>query len=168
MKTPFLISFFLVLGLNTFGQNYGSFDELKNEIISKTIPLISTENLKKIENTKKPLLILDARDKKEYAVSHIKGAKYVGYGIFETPNMQGINKTTTIVVYCSVGYRSEKVGEKLKKMGFTKVMNLHGGIFEWKNKGYSVYNPSGDETEKIHAYDKSWGKWLTNGEKIYD
>ena len=163
-----LILFFLALGANMFAQNYESFEELKNEIISKTIPLISAEDLKKVENTKKPLLIIDAREKKEYNVSHIKKAKYVGYDNFKISKLKRVDKNTTIVVYCSVGYRSEKIGEKLKKAGFKKVMNLQGGIFDWKNKGYPVYDNKGKETKKIHTYSKSWGKWLTKGEKIYE
>ena len=168
MKKLGLIYLFLIIGLTSFSQNYESFEELKNEIISKTIPLISAEELKKVENTKKPLLILDAREANEFNTSHIKGARYVGYDKFKISKLKKIDKATTVIVYCSVGYRSEKVGEKLKKAGFKKVMNLQGGIFDWKNKGYPVYDNNGKETEKIHGYSKPWGKWLTNGEKIYE
>jgi len=168
MKKQLLILFFLALGINGFSQNYKNFEELKNNIISKTVPLISVQKLKKVEETKKPLLILDAREKNEYNVSHIKNAKYVGYDNFKIKNLKSIDKETTIVVYCSVGYRSEKVGEKLKKAGFKKVMNLQGGIFDWVNQGYTVYDNDGKETKKVHAYDKSWGKWLTKGEKVYE
>jgi len=168
MKKQFIILLFIGLALNAFSQDYKSFDELKNEIISKTIPLISVEDLKKAENTKSSLLIIDAREKKEYYVSHIKKAKHVGYDNFKLSKLKDVEKNTIIVVYCSVGYRSEKVGEKLKRAGFTKVMNLQGGIFDWKNKGYSVYDNKGAETQKVHAYDKSWGKWLTKGDRVYD
>jgi rhodanese-related sulfurtransferase len=168
MKKQFLIVLFLVIGLNSFTQNYESFEELKNEIISKTIPLISVDELKKVENTKAPLLVLDAREEVEYNVSHIKNAKYVGYDNFKIKTLKEVDKNTTVIVYCSVGYRSEKIGEKLKKAGFTKVMNLQGGIFDWVNSGYSVYDNTGKQTLKVHAYDKSWGKWLTKGEKIYE
>ena len=47
-------------------------------------------------------------------------------------------------------------------------MNLRGGIFDWVNMGYPVYDKEGNETQKIHAYDKSWGKWLIKGEKVYE
>ena len=72
-----------------------------------------------------------------------------------------------IVVYCSLGIRSEKISEKLKAEGYSNVRNLYGGIFEWKNKGFEVFDSEGKETEKVHAYSKSWSKWLKNGEKIY-
>ena len=168
MKKPLIILLFLALGLSSFAQNYNSFEELKNEIISKTIPLISVQELKKVETTKKPFLILDAREKTEYNTSHIKNAKYVGYDKFKMSSLKGVDKNTTIVIYCSVGYRSEKIGEKLKKAGYTKVLNLQGGIFDWVNSGYLVYDNNGNETSKVHAYDKFWGKWLTKGEKVYE
>ena len=163
-----LIVLFLIFGKLCFSQNYTSFNEMKENIISKTIPLISVQELKKIENTKKPLLILDAREKKEFDVSHLKKAKFVGYDNFEISELKEIDKETIIIVYCAVGYRSEKVGEQLKKTGFTKVMNLKGGIFDWVNSGLPVFNNGGSETKKIHPYDKSWGKWLTKGEKAYE
>jgi rhodanese-related sulfurtransferase len=168
MKKESIIFLFLLLGLNCLGQDYSSFEVLKNEIISKTVPLISVETLKQLENTKTPLLIIDAREKQEYNASHIKGAKQVGYDDFKASLLRAIDKETTIVVYCSVGYRSEKVGEKLKKIGFSRVLNLQGGIFDWVNSGYPVYDNYGKETQKIHVYNKSWGKWLTKGEKVYD
>jgi hypothetical protein len=70
-------------------------------------------------------------------------------------------------VYCSVGYRSERIGEKLLKLGYTDVVNLYGGIFEWKNQGLDVYNSSNYPTDSVHTYNKSWGKWLVKGIKVY-
>jgi rhodanese-related sulfurtransferase len=168
MKRQTLLLLFLFLGFNSNGQNYSSFNELKNNIISKTIPLISVNELKKVENTKAPLLILDAREQNEFNVSHIKNAKHVGYDQFDIKEFKKTDKETTVVVYCSVGYRSEKIGEKLKKAGFKKVMNLEGGIFDWVNSGHPLYNGDGGQTEKVHAYDKTWGKWLIKGEKVYE
>ena len=55
---------------------------------------------------------------------------------------QGWSKSDTIVLYCSIGYRSEKIGEKLVEMGYGHVFNLYGGIFEWVNRDLPVYNAS--------------------------
>ena len=168
MKKTVLILFYLGFVLTAISQNYASFDEMKASIVSKTIPLISVEELKKTEKTRTSFLILDAREKNEYDISHIKKAKFVGYDNFNLSEWKNIDKETIIIVYCSVGYRSEKVGEQLKKAGFNKVLNLKGGIFDWVNSGFPVYDNGGNETKKIHAYNKSWGKWLTKGEKIYE
>lgn len=156
------------LTLSSCAQEYKNFEELKTKIVSKTIPLITVDKLKSKQDAKSSILIIDAREINEYNASHIKDAKFVGYNDFTIKSLKKVDKETTIVVYCSVGYRSERVGEKLKKAGFKKVMNLKGGIFDWVNKGYLVYDNDEVETKKVHAYDKSWGKWLTKGEKVYE
>jgi len=133
-----------------------------------TVSFIKTKELIELSKEDKQIVLLDAREKKEYNVSHIEGAKYVGYDSFKISSVKNVDKSSKIIVYCSVGYRSEKVGEKLQKAGYKNVFNLYGGIFDWKNKGYQLVDKKGEKTEKIHAYDQSWGKWLEKGEKIYE
>jgi 3-mercaptopyruvate sulfurtransferase SseA len=72
----------------------------------------------------------------------------------------------TVVVYCSVGYRSERVGERLKALGFRDVRNLYGGIFQWVNEGRPVYNATGP-TRQVHPYSALWSTWLRQGEAVY-
>ena len=115
---------------------------------------------------KKEYVFLDSRTLDEYTVSHIKDAVWVGYDDFELNRISGITKNAKIIVYCSVGYRSEKVTEKLLEAGFLNVYNMYGGIFEWVNKGYSVYNSEG-ETKEVHGYNKKWGLWLKKGKVVY-
>jgi rhodanese-related sulfurtransferase len=112
------------------------------------------------------VLFLDAREPAEYAVSHLKNAVFVGYDHFDPGVAKDWPKDRRIVVYCSVGYRSEKVTEKLMNAGFTRVANLYGGIFEWVNCNYPVYDDKGP-THRVHAYDRTWGIWLKKGKKIY-
>lgn len=100
-------------------------------------------------------IILDARQEKEYAVSHIKDAQWVGYEEFDNAKVNALPRNKPVIIYCSVGYRSEKVGEKLKEMGFQNIYNLHGGIFEWVNQGKPVYH-GGEQTDSIHAYSRTW------------
>lgn len=110
---------------------------------------------------------LDAREKAEYAVSHIQGAIWVGFDDFQIDRVKNLDKSQPIVVYCSVGYRSEKISVQLVKAGFLNVQNLYGGIFEWKNQDKKVVNTQNQPTEKVHAYNKTWGVWLKKGTKVY-
>ena len=80
--------------------------------------------------------------------------------------LHGINKNAPIIVYCSVGYRSEKISEKLLAAGYKNVENLYGGIFEWKNKRNTVVDKNGI-TNNVHPYSKTWGVWLKNADKVY-
>ena len=114
-------------------------------------------------------LLLDTREKEEFQVSHMAKAIWVGNKNFDADEILSIvpNKKKPIVVYCSIGVRSEIVGEKLLKNGYTEVYNLYGGIFDWKNKGFPVYDSIGQETDRVHAYNKHWGKMLNNATKVY-
>jgi rhodanese-related sulfurtransferase len=144
------------------------FNSKVNSLINGSVPLVHQDSLSKIlESNKKPILI-DARSIEEYEVSHIKGAKFVDYDSFSSEMVEGLNKDEQVVVYCSIGYRSEKIGEKLKDMGFTNVLNLHGGIFDWKNMGHDVVNDKDMVTDSVHTYNKSWSKWLNKGVKVYE
>ena len=119
---------------------------------------------------KDEVTLLDTREPDEYAVSRIEGAINVGYNKFSSEEVLNQLKPgdELIVVYCSLGIRSEKIGEKLKKAGFQNVRNLYGGIFEWKNNDYPVVDSEGNTTEKVHPFSRVWGKWLLKGEKAYE
>lgn len=138
------------------------FESKINQTINFTVPLIGVEELKDIQDE---VYIFDTREIKEYNTSHIQGAQYLGYDHFNPEPLQNIPKNSPIVVYCSIGYRSEKIGEKLKNMGFTNVRNLYGSLFEWVNNGYPVINNKEIATDTIHTYNARWSKWV-NGKRI--
>ena len=115
-----------------------------------------------LHDHKTDYLILDIREIEEYQVSHIPGAIYFGYDHPVYELLDDIPTDQPILVYCSIGYRSEKMGEKLQKRGYTVVKNLYGSIFEWANQGYELHNPQGHSTQQVHTYNKRWSKWMTN------
>lgn len=142
------------------------FEKKIEGLIDHSITTISCERLQQKIATPN-LYLLDAREKEEYKVSHLENATWIGYNTFNANSMKEIPKDAIVVVYCSVGYRSEKIGEKLQKMGYSKVYNLYGGIFEWTNRAYPLVNANNKSTIEVHAYDQDWGRWLNNGKKVY-
>jgi rhodanese-related sulfurtransferase len=172
---PFFIQYFLLPSL-FFGLGIVSlaaqqtlnpkFEKKVASLIDNTIPTINCPTLYKKIATEN-LYLLDAREAVEYKVSHLKGALYIGYDHFSAMKVLRIPKAATLVVYCSVGYRSEKIGEKLKALGYSKVYNLYGGIFEWSNAGYPLVDEQETPTQKVHAFNKDWGRWLEKGTKVY-
>ncbi len=146
--------------------NSEDFDKKISKTINFSIPVMGVDELKEMQED---VILLDARPQSEYDVSHIKGAKRIGFRNIEEAALAGIDKDEQIVVYCSIGYRSEKVGEKLKKMGFKNVYNLYGSIFEWVNQGNEVVDKNEKTTEKVHTYNKRWSKWVEDGkaEKVW-
>lgn len=138
------------------------FDKLLQGLLTHQVPESAVEDLR----GRAGVLFLDAREAREYEVSHIPDALWVGYDDFSLARLEGVAKDQPIVVYCSVGYRSERVAEKLLQAGFTQVSNLYGGIFEWANRGCALTDEQGP-TRAVHAYNLEWGKWLQAGEKVY-
>jgi len=160
-----LIFLIFLISVNSFSQK--NLHQLLKKYNTESVPYISISELQK----EKEVILLDAREPKEFEVSHLKNAMCVGYDFFNLENTLvklPKNKNTKIVVYCSLGIRSEDIAEKLQKEGFTNIFNLYGGIFEWKNQGNITVNLQNNPTEKVHAFNKEWGKWLHKGEKVYE
>lgn len=132
------------------------------DLLNHSVPEISVAEI----NPDEKVIYLDARELNEYEVSHIRNAIWVGYDKLQKEALKEVPKDSKIIVYCSVGYRSEKVSEKLIKMGYKDVSNLYGGLFEWANQEKTMVNDS-SFTNRIHAYDEEWGKWVTKGRKVY-
>jgi rhodanese-related sulfurtransferase len=107
---------------------------------------------------KKPL-VLDARKSEEFSVSHLRYAINVPDDVQVLEALKDHPKDTPIVAYCSVGYRSSQLAEKLKAQGFTNVVNLEGSIFQWANEGRPLYQNDQPVTQ-VHQYDKKWGEML--------
>ena len=133
-------------------------------MLSKSTPTIDVPQAALGAST---YIFLDARERKEFDVSHIQNARYVGVSEFNMSSVADLAKNKGIVVYCSIGKRSEDLTLKLQKAGFTNVRNLYGGIFEWVNQGHKVYDMKNKATANVHAYNKFWGKWLERGTKVY-
>jgi rhodanese-related sulfurtransferase len=163
-----ILSFLIILLSLSPAIAQKSLDKLLEQYNTRSIPYISVEELRMLQMNDS-VVILDARETEEFNVSHIASAKNVGFNDFssEEKQLQKLKKDTPIIIYCSVGIRSEKIGEKLKKVGFTNVKNLYGGIFEWKNKDYPVIDSTGTETENVHTFSKIWRKYLKEGNPIY-
>ncbi len=141
----------------------GAYRLMLKKLLAHAVPEISVEKAAADSTA----IFLDAREKKEFDVSQIAGAIWVGYDDFDPTRAAQLAQNQRVIVYCSVGYRSEKVSEKLLAAGFSDVQNLYGGIFEWVNQGHPVVAPSGEKTGRVHAFDRAWGVWLRRGKKVY-
>lgn len=163
-KRQILLLGLMLIAIACFGQVRSSaFRMMLRGLLKHSVPEIGVQEA---AHDSASLVFLDAREPQEFAVSHLKGAIFAGYEHFELAQLPPLDRSKHIVVYCSVGYRSEKITEKLNAAGFTHVSNLYGGIFEWVNQGFPVYNAAGP-TQEVHGFDHTWGVWLRKGKKVY-
>lgn len=136
------------------------FDQLVDNYLNYSVPAISVADA---FETKNDFIFLDAREREEYNISHIENAFHIGYDNFNIDSLQQIiPKEKTLVIYCSIGYRSEKIGEILNQNGYMNVQNLYGSIFEWVNQHHPIVDNKGQPTNTLHTYSKKWSKWVEN------
>ena len=96
--------------------------------VSQITPL----QLKKRLDAGEDLQILDVRDPHEWEISNLENL-----GAFLAPqneileHLSELDKTRDIVVMCRSGARSADVIRELQNYGFTRLLNLDGGINEW-------------------------------------
>ncbi|TRZ44259.1 rhodanese-like domain-containing protein [Robertkochia solimangrovi] len=83
--------------------------------------------------------LLDVRSPEEFSESHLEGAVNmdVNNDAF-IKNIESLNKSKTVMVYCRTGKRSRRAATILDSLGFEKVINLEGGITAWMKSGLPV------------------------------
>lgn len=104
-------------------------------------------------------LVLDVRTPAEYSVSHLPGAERIDPDAPIPARLLALPRSTPIVTYCAVGYRSAAAAERLRQAGFTRVWNLSGSIFRWANEGRPLEGRSGP-TDRVHPISWWWGRLL--------
>lgn len=83
--------------------------------------------------------LVDVREESEFAGGRIKGARHLGKGVIERDIETKIpNHNDEIVLYCGGGYRSALAALNLKKMGYTRVISMDGGMRAWREAGYPI------------------------------
>jgi phage shock protein E len=115
----------VILMLNKKDKN------IDNEVIIKHV---SMDDIVEIMNENNNYIILDVRTIAEYNEGHIPNAicipnETIGSNIInELPD-----KEQLILVYCRSGNRSKQAAEKLRKLGYTNLIEF-GGIIDWKGE----------------------------------
>ncbi len=84
-------------------------------------------------------LVVDVRDPGEYGAGHILGAKNWPLDhLDERGGEAARRKDKPVIVYCDAGDRTPKAAAALRKLGFTRVVNLSGGLPAWQQAGLPV------------------------------
>lgn len=146
-----------------------SHQEIIQELLAQKntgeVTYISVEDLSRQKHN--DFLVFDTREEAEYNVSHLPNAIHIGYENFDLKSFQNqYSKYSQIILYCSLGVRSERIGIQLQKAGFQSVNNLFGGIFQWADFGFPLFDSSNEITEKVHAYSSKWKKYLFKAQAV--
>lgn len=141
-----LIRLFLLLVL-TLGAapvaGSQTLSDIEARLVEKypSVQVISPEDLTGEIARAGDLLLLDVRTQAEFRVSHIAGAIRVDPQA-STKSISALIKEQgspeLVVLYCSVGYRSTRMANRLQKIlppdSDVHLYNLSGGVFLWHNQ----------------------------------
>ncbi|MBI4618950.1 MAG: FAD-dependent oxidoreductase [Desulfobacterales bacterium] len=91
------------------------------------------DELKRKLDSGEKFTLLDVRDDEEYKKGHLPGAKHIPFNELRG-RIGELDPDQEVIIYCLQGLRSYNAIRTLQGKGFTKVMNLDGGINMWRWK----------------------------------
>lgn len=74
---------------------------------------------------------IDVRTPAEYKANHIRGFQNIPLHTLAKLADQKLSKDKEVIVICQSGMRSQKACKILRKMGYTNLANVRGGISAW-------------------------------------
>ncbi|MCG8323883.1 MAG: hypothetical protein MI673_00065 [Thiotrichales bacterium] len=91
---------------------------------------ISPAELNQLKSDTEAMQILDVREPWEFEICRIEGSRNIPMN--DIPGqLENIDREQTIAVVCHHGMRSLQIAGFLEANGFTRVLNLQGGIHAW-------------------------------------
>ena len=123
------------LSLMLFFSILLSCQEIKKE---GNIEVITAEEMQGILDLE-DIQLVDVRTPEEFKEGFIANAQNIDYfsDTFDE-DIEKLDKSKPVIVYCKSGGRSAKCADKLLEAGFVKVYDLEGGISKWKHKGLNI------------------------------
>ncbi len=98
-------------------------------------------------------LVLDIRDSRESATSHLQGAERFSLEALKAGRLpENVRKGRPIITYCTIGYRSGVAAEILTDAGYD-AHNLRGGILALAQASAPLVGEDGP-TRKVHTWSK--------------
>lgn len=99
---------------------------IQDNAISHGRPLMSPEELAKLQAEGKTIQVLDTRVKKQYEAGHVDAAKNLPHSEVRG-SLDSLQKDVITVTYCNKGTTGNAVQNILLNEGFKEVYNLSGG-----------------------------------------
>ncbi len=90
-------------------------------------------------HTEKKAVIVDVREDQEWDETHIPGAIHIPLNQLPARLAELESyKNSPIIAQCQSGRRSAQAAYTLTAAGFTKVLNLDGGLLAWNRAGLAT------------------------------
>ncbi len=81
--------------------------------------------------------VIDVREAEEWAGGHIAGAQHIPLGQLGARTAE-VPKDRDVVLVCHMGMRSQSATILLNRAGFTRAINMTGGMDAWQKQHLPV------------------------------
>ena len=107
--------------------------------VRKSVRECTIADVKARLDRREPFHFIDVREDNEFAADRAAGARHLGRGVIERDIETLIpDRAAEIVLYCGGGFRSALAADNLRRMGYTNVWSMDGGIRAWREAGYPL------------------------------
>lgn len=168
-----LVGFLMVMATASCGQNLIQPGVDKRSLVTTMyqkyaqefpqVKSITVEQLQKLQQQEKKIVLVDVRPLKERKVSIIPGA----ISIKEFEDNMGLyrDSNTMVVAYCTIGYRSGKYAQRLFEQGID-IFNLEGSLLAWSHVQGELVNDGG-KTKTVHVFGRQWKLAADNYQPVW-
>ncbi len=127
-------SFLFIIAVSGFAA-----DKTANDLVAdatKEIKTVSAQEAKLMIDGGN-VVVLDVREQDEYDAERIPQSVLIPRGLLEFQiTAKYPQKETAMIIYCLKGGRGALAAQTLKIMGYTKIVNLNGGLVAWQAAKY--------------------------------
>lgn len=119
-------------------------------LLDEAIQSVEQIEVEELYTVAKDLILIDVREPEEFASGYINAHTVltIPRGKLEFMAIDKIAKQfgqdAQIITYCLKGPRGLLAALQLKKLGFSNVKNLNGGILKWVQEGNTIHNYLGE------------------------
>lgn len=102
------------------------------------VKMVSPEEMTELLEMEEVQLV-DVRTPEEYKTGFIAHSQNIDFhsATFEE-DIERLDKSKPVILYCKSGGRSSKCSKKLKEAGFKLVYELEGGITQWRHENHEI------------------------------
>jgi rhodanese-related sulfurtransferase len=130
MRLSKIIGFLTFIIVGSIITGCQSTDEQDDSSFTEIVHINTDELASKMQNPGEDTIFIDVRETFEYEDGHIDGMINMPLSSLEN-TLEKLPVNSEIVIICRSGNRSMKAANMLQQNGYTKLVNVQGGISSW-------------------------------------